>query len=206
MFTKHILLLWMACIFNESVWKSEIQIGLLVHLQSESFSSNQNEMHVVCLHSYYRWGFLLDNSHSFSSIADHWSGEAPSRWHICRSYRSGIRFRGKWEILQICFIVFAGQISVTKPVNIWAILVLWVRFILRQRNCHKNVSTQSPWQRRVPRQINCCGKFSRSFACFCEHHVSFFSTAYWMHDKWVHQNYDRTTCTQTPSKHLVSLH
>lgn len=78
-FTKHILLLWIS---NESVWKQEIQRGLSVYLQSESFSSNQDGLHAVCLQSCHLWG-LFDNGHPFSSIVDQRSVGAPSYWHIC---------------------------------------------------------------------------------------------------------------------------
>lgn len=116
--------------------------------------------------------FSLDNSHPFSSIEDHWSGEAPSYWHICCSYHSDrcIKKQNDLEgneknsdgVILLCLPSTVSDLW-QNLVNIWTILVLWVTFTLWQSNFHQNVNVERPWQYQVLRQIYHSEKFSSAF-------------------------------------------
>lgn len=96
-----------------------------------------------------------------------------------------------------------------KPVNIWTILVLWVRFILWQSNFHQNVNVERPWLCQVLRfiilkssplhSLVTCKIISTSDVSllpfqdcmrvwFRKYGVIFPSTAYGMYSKWIHHH------------------
>lgn len=172
----------------------------------------------------------LDNSHPFSSIADHWSGEAPSYWHIYRIEADAWKtewFRGKWEMFwRIHFIVFAvdGQRSVTKACK----YMIHSGFMSPIYSLTEQLSSKCQCRDTlIMPSTQADLSFWKSFPALClvawDHfnlrcvisgwlHESWASqiwcrrSEHWLYRAWIHQHRCSVSiCTDVPSQHLLWL-